>query len=435
MRRVVVTGVGIVSPLGCGSTLVWNSLTASKSGIVSLKDRMFKFPNSSESTDWSSVPSQVAGLVPHGSALNEFDMGRYFDKSEEKRQSPFINYGIAAAVEALNDACWKPESQEDKDRTGVCMGSGIGCIDEIALTARSFLNQGMKKVSPYFVPRILVNMASGHISIKYGFRGPNHSASTACTTGAHAIGDASRFIQFGDADVMVAGGTESSVSPFAMAGARALSTKYNNSPSEASRPFDRDRDGFVIGEGAGAIILEEYNHAKKRGAQIYAEIRGYGVSGDAFHMTSPPEDGSGAILSMKRALSHAQISPNQVDYLNAHATSTGLGDIVETRAIKSIFGDKLSSPYGKSSNLAVSSTKGATGHLLGAAGAVEAIFTILAIRHNTLPPSLNIKNLEDEFSLDFVTNEARQIPSGVNVAVTNSFGFGGTNATLVFAKI
>ncbi|KAJ3115206.1 Mitochondrial beta-keto-acyl synthase [Nowakowskiella sp. JEL0407] len=347
---------------------------------------------------------------------------------EEKQLSPFMHYALAAATDALNDAGWSPDSQDQKDRTGVCVGSGIGCIDEVARVAINHAESGMKKISPYFVPKILANMAAGHISIKFGFRGPNHAVSTACTTGAHAIGDAYRFIQFGDADIMVAGGSESSISPLAMAGfakARALSTNFNDSPHLSSRPFDKHRDGFVIGEGAGILILEELTHALRRNAKIYAEIVGYGLSGDAYHITAPREDGSGAVLSMSRALERAGVGIGDVDYVNAHATSTEVGDLVETRAIKVLVGG------GKGP--VVGSTKGATGHLLGAAGAVEAIFTVLAVYHNQVPPTLNLETKTEEFTLDYVEKEARDMV--VNYAMTNSFGFGGTNATLVFSKI
>ncbi|KAI8808278.1 thiolase-like protein [Cladochytrium replicatum] len=437
-RRVVVTGMGMVCPLATGVSSSWTRLIAGKSGIVSIGDPteptfQKRYPQvARHQNGYAEIPSKIAALVRHGTELDEFNISRYFKKGEDKRLSPFMHYAIAAAHEAIEDAKWTGLSQSQKDRTGVCIGSGIGSIDDVAAGAES-LSQGFKKVSPFFVPKILINMAAGHLSIEHGFRGPNVAPSTACTTGAHAIGDAARWIMFGDADVMVAGGTESSVSPLSMAGfarARALSTSYNDDPTAASRPFDRDRSGFVIGEGSGVVVLEEYEHAKARGARIYAELAGYGASGDAHHMTAPPEDGSGAALSMGRALSNAGRSIHEVDYLNAHATSTELGDLAETRAVKSLFNGS------EPAKLAVSSTKGATGHLLGGAGAVEAIFTILSVVHDMIPPSLNLHNLEPEFDLDFVALKSREKANGgVQVAMTNSFGFGGTNASIVFARV
>ncbi|KAJ3300589.1 Mitochondrial beta-keto-acyl synthase [Borealophlyctis nickersoniae] len=433
LRRVVVTGLGLVTPLGTGVTTTWSRLLAAQCGVVSLKGRVHEPTGRS----YQDIPSQVAALVKTGKEEGDFDVEKWIAKGDDRRLAPFMHYALSATQQALEDAKWLPENEEDRVRTGVCIGSGIGCIDEIETTANAFAQYGMKKLSPFFIPKILINLAAGHVSMKYGFQGPNHSASTACTTGAHSIGDASRFIQFGDADVMVAGGSEASVSPLAMAGfakARALSTKFNDTPEQSSRPFDRDRDGFVIGEGAGCVVLEEYEHAKRRGARIYAELRGYGLSGDAHHITAPPEDGRGAALAMSRALQVGGVSPEDVDYVNAHATSTGQGDLAETRAIKKVFaGPALD-------KLAVSSTKGAIGHLLGAAGAVEAIFAILAVHHDALPPTLNLHNLEprEEFSLDYVPLQARDLKGSgrrVRGALTNSFGFGGTNASLVFTKV
>ncbi|KAI8819438.1 thiolase-like protein [Fimicolochytrium jonesii] len=435
-RRVVVTGLGLVTPLGTGVAHSWERLIAAHSGIVSLNGRI----HPETGTTYNGIPSQVAALVPKpGGVRGEEDVGvfrveEWLTKAESRNMAPFMHYASSVAQQALTDAGWETRTARDKERTGVCFGSGIGCLEDIAATAASFSESGLKKISPYFVPKILINLAAGHISMKHGLQGPNHAASTACTTGAHSIGDAMRFIQYGDADVMVAGGAEASVSPLAMAGfakSRALSTKYNHDPPSASRPFDSHRDGFVIGEGAGCVVLESLEHATKRNARIYAEMRGYGLSGDAFHITAPPEDGNGAARAMCRALETAGMRREEVDYVNAHATSTGLGDLAETRAIKSVFG-----PH--AANLAVSSTKSAIGHLLGAAGAVEAIFTILAIHHNILPPTLNLHNASpaEEFSLDYVPLEARRVTKegGVRAALTNSFGFGGTNACLAFAK-
>ncbi|KAK4502252.1 hypothetical protein PRZ48_005677 [Zasmidium cellare] len=380
---------------------------------------------------------RVAGLVPLGSR----EQGRWQAKdwlgaSEERQMAVFAQYAIAAAQEALEDAAWHPTKQADLEATGVTIGSGIGNLDEAYSTSVAFHESGYRKVSPLFVPRLLINLAAGHVSIKYGFKGPNHAATTACTTGLHAVGDASRLIAFGDADVMVAGGAESCIHPLAIAGfarARSLATEWNDNPAAASRPFDRDRAGFVIGEGAGVVVLEELEHAKARNAKIYAEIKGYGLSSDAYHMTAPQEDGSGAYLAMRQALRHAQIKPSQIDYVNAHATSTRLGDAAENRAIKRL----LLGENGKSeaSQINVSSTKGAIGHLLGAAGAVEAIFTILAVNHNVLPPTLNLEHAGDppeDFDCNYVPNTAQE--HTVNAALTNSFGFGGTNASLCVGK-
>ncbi|KAJ3015450.1 Mitochondrial beta-keto-acyl synthase [Thoreauomyces humboldtii] len=430
-RRVVVTGLGLVTPLGTGVHPTWSRLTAGKSGVVSLKGRVH--PESGRNYD--AIPSQVAALVPT-SGPAPFRVEDWVRKGEARNMAPFMHYALSVAQQALDDADWRPSSDEDRERTGVCFGSGIGCIDEIEATAASFNDTGLRRVSPYFVPKILVNLAAGHISMKHGLQGPNHAVSTACTTGAHSIGDAMRFIVFGDADVMVAGGAEASVSPLAMAGfskARALSTAYNESPEKASRPFDRARDGFVIGEGAGAMVLEEREHAIRRGARIYAEIKGYGLSADAHHITAPPEDGRGAARAMRRCIEVAGIRPEEVDYVNAHATSTGLGDLAETRAIKAVFGKHATD------SLAVSSTKGAIGHLLGAAGAVEAIFAVLAVHTNLLPPTVNLHDLDPEFDLDYVPLVARDMKAasgrkGVRGALTNSFGFGGTNASLLFTK-
>ncbi|XVE72479.1 hypothetical protein DITRI_Ditri11bG0042300 [Diplodiscus trichospermus] len=381
-RRVVVTGLGMITPLGCGVETTWKRLIEGKCGIraVTPEDlKMNAFDKETLMLTFDHLTSKVAAIVPCGSNSGEFNEEIWLNSKEHRSVARFISYALCAADEALKDAKWVPSEQEQKERTGVSIGGGTGSISDILDAAQMICDKRLRRLSPFFIPRILINMASGHVSMKYGFQGPNHAAVTACATGAHSIGDAMRMVQFGDADVMVAGGTESSIDALSMAGfcrARALTTKYNSSPVEASRPFDCGRDGFVIGEGSGVLILEELEHAKRRGAKIYAELRGYGMSGDAYHITQPPADGRGAILAMTRALKQSGLHPNQVDYVNAHATSTPLGDAIEANAIKSIFADHVTSGA-----LAFSSTKGAVGHLLGAAGAVEAIFTVLAIHH------------------------------------------------------
>ncbi|XP_006297555.2 3-oxoacyl-[acyl-carrier-protein] synthase, mitochondrial [Capsella rubella] len=431
-RRVVVTGLGMVTPLGRGVETTWKRLIGGECGIrgLTLDDlKMKTFDEETKLYTFDQLPSKVAAFVPYGSNPGEFDQALWLNS---KAVANFIGYALCAADEALRDAEWLPTEEEDKERTGVSIGGGIGSISDIVEAAQLICEKRLRRLSPFFIPKILVNMASGHVSMKYGFQGPNHAAVTACATGAHSIGDATRMIQFGDADVMVAGGTESSIDALSVAGfsrSRALSTKFNSSPQEASRPFDCDRDGFVIGEGSGVIVLEEYEHAKRRGAKIYAELRGYGMSGDAHHITQPPEDGKGAVLAMTRALRQSVLCPNQVDYINAHATSTPIGDAVEARAIKTVF-----SEHATSGTLAFSSTKGATGHLLGAAGAVEAIFTILAIHHGVAPLTLNVKNPDPIFDHNFTPlNTSREML--VRTAVSNSFGFGGTNASLLFSSI
>ncbi|KAG0370339.1 beta-ketoacyl synthase [Gamsiella multidivaricata] len=428
-RRVVVTGLGLITPLGIGVQQSWSRLIAAECGVVSLKDH----PSPSGLPGYDSLPSQVGAVVKRegGQALGGFDSTEWLERGDEKRMALFTQYAIAAAKMAIRDAQWENTTEDEKERTGVCLGSGIGSLDDMAATTLSFAESGYRKMSPMFVPKILINMAAGHLTMKFGYKGPNHAVSTACTTGAHSLGDAMRFIQYGDADVMIAGGSEACIHPMAVAGfskAKSLATKYNDNPAEASRPFDRDRDGFVIGEGAGVVVLEEYEHAKKRGAHIYAELKGYGLSGDAHHMTAPPENGAGAAMAMRRALKAARLTPADVGYVNAHATSTQLGDIAENCAIKSVFD-------GHHDSIAVSSTKGAVGHLLGAAGAVEAIFTILAVKNNILPPTLNLHNHDDsgEFTLNYVPLKAQE--KILSAALTNSFGFGGTNASLCFAKV
>lgn len=429
MRRVVVTGLGLVSPLGLGVRRTWSRLINGECGVVSIKDR---------SPELALLPSQVAALVPEGSRDDgKWNVKDHITPVDERRMARFAQYAMVASEEALKDAGWSPTKEEDLEATGVYMGSGIGSLDDVYNTTVAYEKGGYRKVSPLFVPRLLINLAAGHVSMRYGFRGPNHAATTACTTGAHSIGDAARFIQFGDADVMIAGGAESCIHPLAISGfarARSLATEYNDRPSESSRPFDRDRGGFVIGEGAGVVVLEELEHAKARGAQIYAEVAGYGLSSDAHHMTAPREDGQGPRLAMRNALRHASLRPCTVDYINAHATSTPLGDAAENRAIKEL----LLGEHGKqkASEISMSSTKGAIGHLLGAAGSVEAIFTVLALHHNTLPPTLNLRNPGDpaaDFDCNYIAHEAQR--KEVNVAMSNSFGFGGTNASLCFRKI
>ncbi|CAG8491132.1 5558_t:CDS:2 [Ambispora leptoticha] len=434
LRRVVVTGLGLVTPLATGVQKSWQELINGNCGIISLVSH-----EGTENTKtlayggFEGLPSTVAGIVKRGKAKEGgFDPEEWLDRGDERKMALFTQFAIASAKQALADAEWSADTDYEKERTGVCIGSGVGGFEDVVSSTLIYENQGYRKISPLFVPRMLINMAAGHLTMKYGFRGPNHAVATACTTGAHAIGDASRFIQFGDADVIIAGGSESCIHPLSLAGAKSLMTKLNDRPRESSRPFDRERDGFVISEGAGVVVLEELEHAKKRGARIYAEICGYGLSGDAYRMTAPPEDGSGAVLAMKRALHHSR-SGNEIDYVNAHATSTILGDIAENRAIASVFPNRVIDKVNMSNVLAVSSNKGAIGHLLGAAGAVEAIFTILAVYENIIPPTLNLQNPDTEFrQFNYVPLAAQQ--KVVRAALTNSFGFGGVNASLCFRK-
>ncbi len=419
MRRVVVTGLGLVTPLGCGAGHVWPRLLNAESGIRAI-----------QSFDVSDLPAKVAGQIPTGNGADGyFNADEYVPAKDRRRMGDFIVFAMAAAQQAVEDAGWKPTAEQELERTGVLVGSGIGGLVEIADGSNIMEKDGPRRISPFFIPSALINLASGQISIKYGYKGPNHSVVTACSTGAHAIGDAARLIALDDADVMVAGGTEAVVCRLAIAGfsqARALSTNFNDTPARASRPWDKDRDGFVMSEGAGVVVLEEYEHAKKRGAKIYAEVVGYGLSGDAFHITAPPEDGNGGFRAMQAALKRAQINPDQVDYINAHGTSTPLGDEVEVRAVKRLFGDHAK-------KVAISSTKSAVGHLLGAAGSVEAIFSILAINDNVCPPTLNLENPSEGCDLNFVPKTAQQ--RRVDIALSNSFGFGGTNASLVFRRV
>jgi len=418
MRRVVVTGLGLVTPLACGVEASWQRLIGGESGLRTISH-----------FDVSDLPARVAGQVPRGEAAHAFRPDEWVAPKEQKKMDDFILFAIAAATQAVNDAGWRPEAEEDKERTGVMIGSGIGGLQEIERTVLEMHGKGPRRVSPFFIPSCLINLASGHVSIMYGFKGPNHSVVTACSTGAHAIGDAGRIIQFGDADVMVAGGAEAAVCRMGIAGfsaARALSTAYNDTPEKASRPWDKGRDGFVMGEGAGVVVLEEYEHAKKRGAKIYSELVGYGMSGDAYHITAPTADGNGGFRAMQAALKRAGITPSDIDYINAHGTSTPLGDEIELGAVKRLFGDAAYT-------LSMSSTKSSIGHLLGAAGSVEAIFSILALRDQIAPPTLNLDNPFDGCDIDLVPHKAR--PRSINHVLSNSFGFGGTNASLVFKKI
>ena len=409
-RRVVVTGLGIISPVGIGIPEAWGNIVAGKSGIT----RISRF-------DTTTFPSQIAGEV------KGFEVAKWLPPKEARRFDTFIHYGLAAAIDAIKDSGLDLE-QENREQIGVCIGSGIGGLPLIETTHDAYLAGGVRKISPFFVPGTIINLISGQLSIMYGLKGPNIAVVTACTTANHCIGEAGRFIEYGDADVMVAGGAESCVSPLGVGGfcaARALSSR-NDAPELASRPWDKDRDGFVLGEGAGVLVLEEYEHAKKRGARIYCELAGYGLSADAHHITAPCEDGEGAARCMVNALRNGGVNADQVDYINAHGTSTPLGDIAETVAVKRCFGEHAK-------KLAVSSTKSMTGHLLGAAGGIEAVFTALALHEQIAPPTINLVNQDPQCDLDYVPNEARKMP--LKVAVSNSFGFGGTNGSLVFRAV
>jgi len=416
MRRVVVTGMGLVTPLGIGLERVWGRLIAGESGIRAI-----------QSFDVSDLPSRVAAQVPRGDqASGLFNADDWVPPKDQRRMDQFIVYAMAAAAQAVDDAGWHPTDDEECERTGVMIGSGIGGLPGITDGALLLAERGPRRISPFFIPSSLINLASGHVSIRYGFKGPNHAVVTACSTGAHAIGDASRLIMLDDADVMVCGGTEAAICRLGLAGfaaARALSTGFNDDPPRASRPWDQDRDGFVMGEGAGILVLEELEHAQQRGARIYAEVIGYGMSGDAFHLTAPSEDGNGAFRSMRNALKSARLTPDKIDYINAHGTSTPLGDEIELGAVKRLFGDH-------SYKLSMSSTKSAIGHLLGAAGSVEAIFAILALRDGVVPPTLNLDNPSPSCDIDLVPKQARE--RKVSYVLSNSFGFGGTNASLIF---
>lgn len=418
MRRVVVTGLGLVTPLGSGVEYVWKRLLASHSGLGSIT----KFGT-------EDMPARVAGEVPFGSEPGQFNVDEHIPVKDQKKMDDFIHFAMGAADQAIADSGWKPTDDEGMERTGVMIGSGIGGLPSIERTVQLIAEKGWKRVSPFFIPASLINLTSGQVSIKYSFKGPNHSVVTACSTGAHAIGDAARLVMLGDADVMVAGGAEATICKTGIAGftaARALSTGYNDTPAKASRPWDKGRDGFVMGEGSGVVVLEEYEHAKKRGAKIYAEIVGYGLSGDAYHITAPTSDGSGGFRAMQAALKRAGLNVSDIDYINAHGTSTPLGDEIELGAVKRLFGDAA---Y----QLSMSSTKSSIGHLLGAAGAVEAIFSILAIRDQVAPPTLNLDDPSDGCDIDLVPHQPKQ--RKIRAALSNSFGFGGTNASVIFKQI
>ncbi|MDT2076397.1 MAG: beta-ketoacyl-ACP synthase II [Planktomarina sp.] len=417
MRRVVITGLGMVSPLADGVEATWKRLLAGQSGAGPIE----KF-NASE------LVTKYACEVPLGDGSNDtFNADAYVAPKEQRKVDDFILYGLAAAQQAVDDSGWTPEADIDRERTGVMIGSGIGGLQSIAATALLIQEKGPRRVSPFFIPGALINLVAGHVSIKFGFKGPNHAVVTACSTGAHAIGDASRLIMFGDADVMVAGGAESSICEIGIAGfnaCKALSSKGESDPTKASRPYDIDRDGFVMGEGAGVLVLEELEHAIARGAKIYAEVLGYGMSGDAYHITAPSENGEGGERSMRAALKNASLKPSDIDYINAHGTST-MADTIELAAVERLLGESAS-------GVTMSSTKSSTGHLLGAAGAIEAIFSILAIRDQVAPPTINLDNPAVETVIDLAPN--KKVEREINIALSNSFGFGGTNASLVFGK-
>lgn len=419
MRRVVVTGLGVNCPLGIGVDNVWNRLTNGETGITSIQ--------SFEQT--SDLSCRIAGEIPYGPASEgKFDPDEWIDTKDQRKMDRFIMCAIAAACEAVEDSGWKPEAEEARDRTGVMIGSGIGGLPGICETSITLHDRGPRRVSPFFIAANLINLASGQVSIRYGFRGPNHAVVTACASGAHAIGDAARLIMLDDADVMVAGGAEATVCRIGIAGfaaSKALSTNFNDTPEKGSRPWDKDRDGFVMGEGSGVLVLEELEHARARGAKIYAEVTGYGMSGDAHHITAPAPDGNGAFRAMKAALKRAGMNPEDIDYINAHGTSTPLGDEIEVNAVKRLYGDQA---Y----KLCMSSTKSAIGHLLGAAGAVEAIFSIKTINTGIVPPTLNLDNPSEGCDIDLVPHESKE--RKVRNVMSNSFGFGGTNASLVMSQ-
>ena len=417
MRRVVVTGLGMVTPLGSGVEATWERLLKGESGAGPIT----RF-------DAKDVVTKYACEIPFGDGSDgTFNPDEWMEPKDRRKVDDFILYGMAAAEQAVRDSGWQPQTEEDRERTGVMIGSGIGGLTSIAETAVLIKERGPKRVSPFFIPGALINLVSGQVSIRFGFKGPNHAVVTACSTGAHAIGDAARLIALGDADVMVAGGAESPISEIGIAGfnaCKALSTKREDDPKAASRPYDADRDGFVMGEGAGVVVLEEYEHARARGAKIYAEVLGYGLSGDAYHITAPSEDGDGGFRAMKNALRNAGLEPGAIDYINAHGTST-MADTIELGAVERLLGDHAG-------NVTMSSTKSSIGHLLGAAGAVEAIFCILAIRDQIAPPTINLDNPAAETAIDLAANAA--VRRKIDVALSNSFGFGGTNATLILGK-
>jgi len=419
MKRVVITGMGMVTPLGNGVEHNWQSILAGKSGLGMI-----------EGFDVSDISCQIAGQVPTGDEEGALDMDAHIEPKDQRKLDKFIQFGLVAAQEAIADSGWVAESDEQKERTGVMIGSGIGGLSTIVETSNLMNEKGPRRISPFFIPSALINLISGHVSIQHGFKGPNHAVVTACSTGAHAIGDASRLIMFGDADVMVAGGAEAAICRLGVAGfaaARALSSGYNDDPQSASRPWDKGRDGFVMGEGAGVLVLEEYEHAKARGAKIYAEVKGYGLSGDAYHITAPAEDGDGGFRAMKAALRNAGLEPSDIDYINAHGTSTPLGDLIEAGAVRRLLGDAINT-------VSMSTTKSATGHLLGAAGAIEAIYSTLAVRTGDLPPTLNLNDPEDAMDgFDLVPLKSKN--KNVRYAMSNSFGFGGTNASLIIGAV
>ena len=418
MRRVVITGLGLVSPLGCGYEITWERLTSGQSATRRI-----------ESFDVEDLSCQIACQVPRGDGSNgSFNPNDWMEPKEQRKVDEFIVYAMCAARQALDDAGWHPKSYDEQTSTGVLIGSGIGGIEGIAETAMALHEKGPRRVSPFFIPGRIINLASGFVSIAHGLKGPNHAVVTACSTGAHAIGDAARLVALGDAEVMVAGGAESPVNRISLAGfaaLRALSTNFNDDPARASRPYDKDRDGFVMGEGAGVVVLETIEHAKARGAKIYAEVIGYGMSGDAYHITAPAPDGDGALRCMNAAIRRAGITAGDLDYINAHGTSTPLGDEIELGAVQKLVGNSAG-------NISMSSTKSCVGHLLGAAGAIEAIFSILAIRDGIVPPTINLDNPSVETPIDLVPHQARK--RDVDTVLSNSFGFGGTNASLIFRR-
>ena len=421
MNRVVVTGIGLVSPLGIGVSQSWKSLLACKSGIAKVPSSFF---------DMSELPSKIAGIVPfsdeYNADLDAIDINEYISAKERKRMDRFIQHALLASKEAMDDSGWVADSETKALRTGVLIGSGIGGLDTITKNVLAFEKGGIRKVSPFFIPASLINLASGYVSMKHNLKGPNSSIVTACASGTHAIGDAANLIRCGYADVMVAGGAEgvAKVGIIGFSAMKALSTKFNDTPDKASRPWDKDRDGFVIAEGSGILVLEEYEHARKRGANIYAEVTGYGMSGDAHHITAPHEDGIGAYNAMKMALASAKLDHSDIDYINAHGTSTPVGDGIELRAVERLFGD---------SGYSMSSTKSSIGHLLGAAGSVEAIFSILALRDNVLPATLNLDNPPEDCKVDLIPHIPKE--AKISTVLSNSFGFGGTNASIILSKV
>jgi len=425
MRRVVITGLGLLTPLGWGVETSWKNILAGKSGA----GKITAFDSEGYGCQVACEVPSVDGRGGGGPEVEgSFDPDKVMSAKDRRRIDDFILYAVAAADEAVRDAGWMPEDEAERERTGVIIGSGIGGLSTIADTTLELEAKGPRRVSPFFIPSALINLASGHVSIRYGFKGPNHSVVTACATGAHAIGDAARIIKYGDADVMIAGGAEAVICKLAIAGfvaCRAMVTSFNDAPEKASRPYDKDRDGFVMGEGAGILVLEEYEHAKARGAKIYAEVKGYGLSGDAYHITAPSEDGDGGFRAMKAALKDSGLDVSDIDYVNAHGTST-MADGIELGAVGRLLGDHAS-------KVAMSSTKSMTGHLLGAAGAIESIFSVLAIRDQIAPPTINLDNPDIETAMDLVPHKARPMP--IEVSMSNSFGFGGTNASVIFAKV